>query len=126
MSASDGYPKYENSWIGVDLDGTLAVHEKWLHELYIGAPIPQMVARVQAWLRRGWVVKILTARVCNDPGLRKLPLATVRAAIEDWTEEHIGTRLQVTCEKDYAMVELWDDRAVQVIPNTGKRADGLE
>lgn len=25
---------------------------------------------------------------------------------------------------DFAMVELWDDRCVQVIPNTGKRADG--
>lgn len=126
MSASDGYPKYENSWIGVDLDGTLAVHEKWLHELYIGAPIPRMVERVRGWLARGWIVRIMTARVCNEPGLRTLPVEQVRAAIEDWTEEHIGTRLQVTCEKDYAMVELWDDRAVQVIPNTGQRADGLE
>jgi hypothetical protein len=27
-------------------------------------------------------------------------------------------------KKDYAMHELWDDRAVQVIPNTGVRADG--
>jgi hypothetical protein len=28
--------------------------------------------------------------------------------------------LPVTCEKDMAMVEFWDDKAVQVIPNTGE------
>jgi hypothetical protein len=44
-------------------------------------------------------------------------------AIGDWCEEHIGVRLPITCTKDYGMVELWDDRAVQVIPNTGDRAD---
>ncbi len=124
MSISDGHPRYPNSWIGVDLDGTLAHHERWLHELYIGHPIPPMVERVRAWLARGWTVKILTARVGTNPGLRTLPLEVVRAAIADWTEEHIGTRLEVTSEKDYAMVELWDDRAIQVIPNTGARADG--
>jgi hypothetical protein len=31
----------------------------------------------------------------------------------------------VTREKDFAMIELWDDRAVQVVTNTGERADGL-
>lgn len=120
----NGFPKYPNSWIGVDLDGTVAEHKGWVDELHIGDPIPDMVARIRDWLSRGWTVKIFTARVCTNPGLRKLPLETVRAAIEDWTEKHIGTRLEVTCEKDYALVELWDDRAVQVVPNTGARADG--
>ena len=124
MSISGGFPKYPNSWIGVDLDGTLARHERWISEVYIGDPIMPMIDRVRGWLSRGWTVKILTARVGSNPGLRTLPLATVRAAIEDWTEVYVGTRLEVTAEKDYAMVELWDDRAVQVIPNTGKRADG--
>lgn len=40
-------------------------------------------------------------------------------AIKRWTEEHIGVRLPVTNVKDYAMIELWDDRAVQVVANTG-------
>jgi hypothetical protein len=124
MSISDGLPRYPNSWIGVDLDGTLARHERWVDELYIGDPIMPMVDRVRAWLSRGWTVKIVTARVGSNPGLRKLPLGVVRDEIADWTEEHIGTRLEVTAEKDYAMVELWDDRAVQVVPNTGMRADG--
>lgn len=41
-------------------------------------------------------------------------------AIEKWCQMHIGGILPVTNVKDYAMVELWDDRAVQVIPNTGE------
>jgi hypothetical protein len=125
MNASDGYPRYPNSWIGVDLDGTLARHDRWVDELWIGDPIQPMVSRVREWLSRGWTVKVFTARVCSNPGLRKLPVEVVAEAIGNWTLEHIGYRLEVTCEKDYAMVELWDDRAVQVIANTGTRADGL-
>lgn len=40
--------------------------------------------------------------------------------IGDWTEKHLGVRLQATCEKDFAMIELWDDRCVAVEPNTGR------
>jgi hypothetical protein len=43
--------------------------------------------------------------------------------IQDWCEKHIGRRLEVTCQKDFAMIELWDDRCVQVVCNTGKRVD---
>lgn len=42
--------------------------------------------------------------------------------IEEWCRKHIGEVLPVVCTKDFGMVELWDDRCVQVIPNTGKRA----
>jgi hypothetical protein len=47
----------------------------------------------------------------------------VRYWIEKWCIEHIGKSLTITCEKDYAMVELWDDRCVQVVANTGLRID---
>jgi hypothetical protein len=40
-------------------------------------------------------------------------------AIQDWTQKHLGQRLRVTCSKDIMMIELWDDRAIQVIANTG-------
>ncbi len=33
--------------------------------------------------------------------------------------KHIGKELEITNVKDFGMIELWDDRAVQVIPNTG-------
>jgi hypothetical protein len=102
-------------WIGVDLDGTLARYDGWISEEHIGDPIPAMAERVRQWLSEGREVRIFTARVSHD-----------RPAhfIQDWTETHFGVRLHVTNVKDFAMVELWDDRAVQIIPNTGIRADG--
>lgn len=99
-------------WIGVDLDGTLAHYEEW--DGGIGAPIPDMVVLVQRLLFNGSEVRVFTARVSNDPdGLQ-------RKAIEDWTEKHIGVRLEVTNVKDYGMLYLLDDRAISVEKNTGR------
>ena len=113
-------------WIGVDLDGTLAYYDGWVSETHIGDPIPEMVARVKRWLEQGETVKIFTARVSGREGLE---LAKVTAAILLWCQVHIGQKLDITCCKDYDMVELWDDRCVQVIMNTGvpvgKSAQGL-
>lgn len=109
-------------WIGVDLDATLAEYTSWRPDGAIGAPIPLMVERVRAWVAAGHDVRIFTARVGArdaEDGARQ------RAAIEAWCKEHIGTVLVVTATKDHNMLELWDDRAVQVIGNTGRRADGL-
>lgn len=115
-------------WIGVDLDGTLAHYGGWKGEMNIGAPIPAMLARVQAWVAEGREVRIFTARVAegalNLDGTRH-EVQRVREAIQAWCLEHVGIALPVTNLKDYAMIELWDDRAVQVIPNTGRRADAL-
>lgn len=41
-------------------------------------------------------------------------------AIRAWCLEHIGVVLPITNVKDFAMVELYDDRAVQVVMNTGQ------
>lgn len=116
-----------SGWVGVDLDGTLAYYDGWKGETQIGPPIPEMVARVRRWLEEGREVRIFTARVAggalNLDGSRH-DIANVRACIEAWAEKHIGTRLQVTCVKDFGMVELWDDRCVRVIPNTGRRCCG--
>lgn len=108
-------------WIGVDLDGTLAYYESW-DEGRIGKPIPRMVQRVKEWLQNGVEVRIVTARVSGGSA-RADEAAKARAQIRDWCREHIGQPLEVTCCKDYAMIQLWDDRCVQVIPNTGERAD---
>ena len=106
-----------SGWIGVDLDGTLAEYGGWQGAEHIGAPIPAMLERVKRWLAEGREVRIFTARVAHGDrqGTREL--------IEAWCREHIGQVLAVTNEKDYGMVELWDDRCVQVIPNTGKPVD---
>lgn len=102
------------AWTGVDLDGTLAVYHTGDGIRGIGPPIPEMVERVKGWVRSGRVVKIFTARAYQDPHGEQ------RRMIEKWCLNHIGYALEVTCTKDFEMVELWDDRAVQVVPNTGK------
>lgn len=104
------------SWIGVDLDGTMAmVDPKVSYDpRVVGAPIVPVVERVKKVLAEGKNVKVLTARVY--PGEKDS--ITVRA-IEEWCKTHIGQVLPVTCSKDAFMVELWDDRAKQVIPNKG-------
>lgn len=112
-----------NGWIGVDLDGTLAHYEGWVDECHIGEPIPAMAARVCQWLDEGIEVRIFTARV-GTQGRAKNTIDQITIAIQDWTHKHLGKRLPVTNMKDFGMVELWDDRAVQVEPNTGRRMDG--
>ena len=123
----------KNGWIGVDLDGTLARYEGWVDDNHIGDPVPLMAERVRGWLRDGRDVRIVTARVDggevaiaigNLVGEQFRDVSAIRSGIQDWTERHFGVRLPVTNAKDYGMIELWDDRAVQVIPNTGLRADG--
>lgn len=103
-------------WIGVDLDGTLAEYDGWKGPTHIGDPVPMMVERVQQWLARGIEVRVFTARASVLDTAEK---NSIIEAIGIWTFKHIGTSLAVTCVKDYAMIELWDDRCVQVIPNTG-------
>jgi hypothetical protein len=100
----------EKSWIGVDLDGTLAYHNKFRGIDHIGKPIPIMLYRVRKWIEKGYRVKIVTARA-SDP--EAIP------AVELWLKKHGLEGLEVTNEKDYDMVELWDDRAVRVMCNTG-------
>lgn len=114
-----------NGWIGVDLDGTLAMYGEWVSETHIGPPCPpppeggpSMVERVKGWLADGHEVRIVTARIS---GLRTLAeIHPIKTAIQEWCLEHIGEALAVTNVKDYEMLELWDDRAVQVEPNTSR------
>jgi hypothetical protein len=111
-------------WIGVDLDGTLAMYDGWMGPDHIGQPIPAMLHRVIKWLSEGQDVRIMTARVSHDGTEHRIAeCCRAREAIAKWCLQHVGRVLPITCMKDYSMVELWDDRAVQVIPNTGVRAD---
>lgn len=104
------------NWIGVDLDGTLAEYHGWEGHEHIGPPVPKMLERVLKWIEEGKTVKIVTARVY--PG--NFHASKSRVVINKWIEKHVGFPLQVTCLKDPHMIELWDDRAIQVIPNTGE------
>jgi len=103
-------------WIGVDLDGTIAKYEGWKGHTHIGEPVPAMVALVRQLIAEGWEVRIFTARMSGDED----EAAEVMHAVQEWTRRHVGRALKATCIKDYAMVRLYDDRAVQVEPNTGR------
>lgn len=111
-----------NGWIGVDLDGTLAEYHGWQGLGHIGLPVPQMVKIVKGWLAAGKEVRIFTARVYAPPNdaQRQLEAAYSLIAIRGWCVEHLGKALPVTCQKDFGMIELWDDRAVAVQTNTGE------
>lgn len=104
--------KWEDPWIGVDLDGTIAFYDGWRGVDHIGDPIPAMVEKVMTHLAAGNKVKIMTARCCERG-------ETVIKPIEEWCLKHLGVVLEITCIKNSSMIVLYDDRARQVIPNTG-------
>jgi hypothetical protein len=103
-------------WIGVDFDGTLAEFHGWKGAGQIGKPIMPMVERVKVWLAQGREVRIFTSRV--GPVYPEQILANARA-IQVFCIEHFGRPLPITAVKDQNMGELWDDKAIEVIKNTG-------
>ncbi|WP_326894358.1 hypothetical protein U8P73_36460 (plasmid) [Rhizobium beringeri] len=100
-------------WYGVDLDGTLFTFDHWRGVDHVGEPIWPMINRVKQWLSEGKEVRIFTAR-CAGP-------EDCKPAIEAACLKYIGQVLPITNIKDFGLIELWDDRAVQVIYNTGER-----
>ena len=98
-------------WIGVDLDGTLAEYDVWLGPEFIGEPVPAMLERVQQWVSEGIEVRVVTARA-GHPRHRRF--------VEIWLHRHGLGQLAVTDKKDYAMIELWDDRCIAVRTNQGE------
>lgn len=104
-----------SGWIGVDLDGTLAHYTGWRGPDHIGEPVPAMLERVRAWIADGVTVKIMTAQATVP---EQVP------PIKDWLARYGLGDLEVTNAKDFGMVELWDDRAVRVVINTGRPCCG--
>ena len=98
-------------WIGVDLDGTLARDLGSARWNDIGSPIEPMLNRVKRWIAEGRTVKIFTARASSPRQV---------AAIKEWLASCGLPDLEVTNVKDLHMIELWDDRCVQVRTNLGE------
>lgn len=99
-------------WIGVDLDGTLAHYESGQYP-EIGEPLEPMVNRILGWLEAGEEVRILTARAAH--GTEDIE------RVSDWLKNVAGLpALRVTSEKDPDMEVLWDDKVIQMKPNTGQ------
>lgn len=102
-------------WIGFDLDGTLAHYDSgdFAGGGHIGKPIEPMVELAKQYLANGYEVRIVTARAGS---------AYWTVPIQEWCKKHLGQMLTITDRKDFAMLLLYDDRAVAVETNTGRTA----
>ena len=96
-------------WIGVDLDGTLVQYDDRRGTEVIGSVCEAMLRRVRSWRAAGIEVRLLTARA-TDPVLESF--------LRPWLREHNLQDLPVTNRKDLSLMQIWDDRAVQVGFNT--------
>ena len=77
----------------------------------IGSPIKPMVNRLKKWIADGKTVKIFTARASSPKQV---------VMIKKWLVVQGLPDLEVTNVKDLRMIELWDDRCVQVMTNSGE------
>ena len=103
------------SWYGFDLDGTLAYYPPSVG--YIGEPIFKMVEKLKEHLRSGDSIRIVTARVCSMYPERDKQAN--RSRIDAWCIFYFGQTFPITAEKDYDMVRLYDERAVEIVHNLG-------
>ena len=103
-------------WIGIDLDGTLAHYDGiWRGVEHIGEPIKPMIDFVKDLISQNKKVKIFTARAKNP---KTIPY------IHNWLEEQELPKFDVTNEKDFGMIMLYDDRCTQVVTNKGEIING--
>jgi len=94
---------YGSGYIAVDFDFTLKKDIS-----FNNPPITKMLELVKYWMSLGIKVKIFTAKTTAQ-----IP------QVKDWLNKYGIGSLEVTNLKIIGMRELWDDRAVTVIPNTG-------
>ena len=135
-------------WYGFDLDGTLAKYDGWKGIDHIGEPVEPMVNLIRKMYAEGKVVKILTARVApkEKPEIKPNPYLenrltvefpddmpwavhaeawTAREFIQEWCYRVLGFVPEIVYQKDHLMLELYDDRVKQVVPNEGLLVEDL-
>lgn len=108
------------SWIGVDLDGTLAEYHGWKGPEHIGPPVGPMLERVWRIIEQGEIV------AGRSQPVRRVKIFTARAAIPSqvpyvrrWLDELGLTMVEITCAKDPGCVMILDDRCEQILTNVG-------
>ena len=137
----DKHGEAGKGWYGFGLDGTLAKYDGWKGIDSIGDPVAPMVKLIRRMHDEGKVVKIMTARVApketpetkpnpymagnwrvQEPDVQTWALKgewTPLEFIQEWCYRVLGFVPEVVCQKDHLMLELYDDRVKQVIPNEG-------
>jgi len=127
-------------WCGWDFDRTLVTYTGWKGPGHVGETIEPSLSALIQHLEAGDRVKIFTARIHPVLTVSLSSELTVVSgtsngdflagreaflAVQRWCIENLGHVLEITCVKDKACTVLYDDIAIQIIPNTGRRADGL-
>lgn len=138
---NDTHGETGKGWYGFDLDGTLAKYDGWKGIDHIGDPVVPMVKLIRQMHDEGKVVKIMTARVApkENPETKPNPYRTGNWCIQEpdvqtwalkdewtplefiqeWCYLTLGFVPEVVYQKDHLMLELYDDRVKQVVPNEG-------
>lgn len=138
---NDTHGETGKGWYGFDLDGTLAKYDGWRGIDHIGEPVKPMVELIKRMHDEGKVVKIMTARIApkaqpetkpnpyregnwciESPGTQAWALKgewTALDFVQEWCYRILGFVPEVVYQKDHLMLELYDDRVKQVVPNEG-------
>lgn len=104
-------PDVDYLFPGTRTDGSVGSVRKTLELVRQGAGLPNFGFHD---CRRAFI------SYCIMSGVDILTVAKWVTPIENWCLKHIGRKLVVTNVKDFDLLELWDDRAVQVIMNSGE------
>lgn len=137
---NDTHGETGKGWYGFDLDGTLAKYDKWEGIDHIGEPVKPMVDLIRKMHDEGKVVKILTARIAPHKledgavgesyitipdGEGGVTRTYAHQFINDWCHFNLGFIPEIVYQKDHLMLELYDDRVKQVVPNEGLLVEDL-
>lgn len=117
MSGGPSVP-FNTKWLAVDLDGTLAKYDGWKGEDHIGELIEPMAEKIMQRHNEGWRIAIFTARVSS---LNDEENSVAEKVIWNWLNSNKMDMYisGITATKHKHFREFWDDRAFNVIPNTG-------
>lgn len=128
---NDTHGETGKGWYGFDLDGTLAKYDGWKGIDHIGEPVKPMVDLIKRMHEEGKVVKIMTARVAPRPSEVGEEYGEqfvvngddvrvyAHTFVEEWCAVNLGFIPEIVYQKDHLMLELYDDRVKQVVPNEG-------
>jgi hypothetical protein len=126
-------------WYGWDFDRTLVKYDRWRGADHYGENIQAAVDALIQHLDKGDNVKIFTARIHPILSVSLYSQMSVASgtstgeflvgqeavrAVQRWCMSNLGHPLEITCVKDARCIAIYDDIAIQVVPNEGRRADG--
>lgn len=99
-TATTRYPLY----VGEDIGDVPEYAAKWMQSMKEAGHLNDQVEACRFYFKEEW---------------------TAHDFVADWCLEHLGFLPEITHEKDHLMLELYDDRVKQVVPNEGLLVEDL-